>query len=531
MRGNFIKKTADLSLLGTILIAVLGLIAYIPGLSLLGSLRPQYIPMAPSTAIFFISLGGIFIADISKMRKWQGYLGITAASIVSVFGFLKFLEYSLGIRRSFEEIIIGETPKLGEIPIAIMSPATGCVFFLAGLAAIAYLLNGLNKQERKFFGHLAEISGCAVFTGGLVFILGYIYRAPLLYGAGRIVPMAITTAVAFSLLGIGQILTAGEKYFPLMLFSGSGTRAKLMRAFVPLISIAVLLTDIIHHFPSEYLISHPNPLIAAVIAVLFLIIAGFIAIRIGDTVSKSIGRAENERARLQMELIQSAKLASIGQLSSSLTHGLSSPLMGLLNLIESYRDKAQPGSREYEDFSVMLDGIQHMIKIVKDMGAFTRKSEGVYVEIHLNKVIESTLDFFRAQLFKNNIELTERYSKNLPKIKGDKNQLQQVILNMVTNASDAMPDGGRLTIVTRNSEDRANVIIEFIDTGVGIKEEYLDKIFNSFFTTKEPGKGVGLGLSIAKRIIAEHKGSIDVESNPGKGTKFTISLPAVKKGA
>jgi signal transduction histidine kinase len=125
-------------------------------------------------------------------------------------------------------------------------------------------------------------------------------------------------------------------------------------------------------------------------------------------------------------------------------------------------------------------------------------------------------------------QLIRDYANGLPKVRGDKTELQQVVLNMISNACDAMPDGGEFVIKTGFSKDEKKVIMEYSDSGRGIEKETLDRIFDPFFTTKEVGKGVGLGLSVSYGIIKNHKGEITVDSEYGKGTRFRIFLPALR---
>jgi len=238
----------------------------------------------------------------------------------------------------------------------------------------------------------------------------------------------------------------------------------------------------------------------------------------------------SERRKTQSQLIQAEKFSAIGQLGSGVAHELNSPLDGLLTMLRIRRDKASDD--EHNKLSIMVDAAEHMAKIIRDFGSFSGKSSGKFSKIDTKDVIESTLSFSGIHLLKHDIKITRDYDNNHLDILGDKSQLQQVVLNIFTNARDAMPHGGEFVIRTRNSENSGKVIMEFIDTGVGIKEEDLPRIFDTFFTTKEQGKGIGLGLSISYGIIKSHNGEILVESPPngqtGKGTKFTISLPALK---
>ena len=254
-----------------------------------------------------------------------------------------------------------------------------------------------------------------------------------------------------------------------------------------------------------------------------------------------------ERDKTQAQLIQADKFSTIGQLGSGVAHELNSPLDGLLTMLRIRKKRVIDDPGEYKKLSIMVDAAEQMAKIIRDFGSFSREATGDFTNIDISDVIESTLSFSDFHLMKHDIKTIKEYDDNLLAIRGEKGQLQQVVLNIITNASDAMPQGGELVIRTRNSESGDKVIIEFVDTGTGIKEGDLPKLFDPFFTTKERGKGIGLGLSISYGIVKSHSGEILAESlsgeclpydgqemgNPpkelaGNGTKITLSFPALK---
>ncbi len=241
--------------------------------------------------------------------------------------------------------------------------------------------------------------------------------------------------------------------------------------------------------------------------------------------SEELAQAYEALKRTQAQLVKSEKLSGIGQLAAGVAHELNSPLSGLLSLLKIYRKKTKEDSKQNQELLVMIQAAEYMSNIIKGLTSFARDSRGEFTELSLNVVLESTLIFTYHQLVQKKIEVIRDYAADLLTVNGDRSQLQQVVLNMITNACDAMPEGGKLVITTKNSEDENESIIEFIDNGMGIERENLPKIFDPFFTTKGPGKGVGLGLSISHGIIKEHNGEILVESQPGQGAKFTVILP------
>jgi two-component system NtrC family sensor kinase len=166
-------------------------------------------------------------------------------------------------------------------------------------------------------------------------------------------------------------------------------------------------------------------------------------------------------------------------------------------------------------------------EIVKNLLAFSRQSKIDIENNRIEEIIEKTLILISHDLKIKGIRLEKDIEANLPKVQCDFRQIQQVLLNLVSNASEAMTPNGTLTVTVRHSEQKGLLEVKVADTGCGIPHENLENIFEPFFTTKEEGKGVGLGLSIAYGIITGHKGSIEVESELGKGTTFTVYLPIV----
>lgn len=236
----------------------------------------------------------------------------------------------------------------------------------------------------------------------------------------------------------------------------------------------------------------------------------------------------DELKKSQDLLIQSEKLTAMGKMAGGLAHELTSPLAGLVPMLEFHKKREVEGSREYEEIDLMLKTALHMAKIVKDFSVFSRKSKSEFRALSLNEVIEDTLSFSAVRLKQKGIKIKKEFSAALPLVLGNKTELQQVVLNMITNALDAMDEGGSYLIATDVSEDGTKVIIFFTDDGAGIAEENLNKIFDPFFTTKKEGEGTGLGLSVSYGIIKNHNGEITVESELGKGTRFSVYLPAVK---
>jgi two-component system NtrC family sensor kinase len=215
----------------------------------------------------------------------------------------------------------------------------------------------------------------------------------------------------------------------------------------------------------------------------------------------------------------------MGKMASQLAHELNNPIYGIMNCLELLKDAVSEQHQRRKYLDLAYNECKRTSGLLIKMLKFFRPDEEKKVETNINKLLEETLLFYEKQFMNLNIRVKTEFQSDLPRIMGVESQLKQVFINMIINANTAMPSGGELRVASRLEPDNEAVAVEIQDTGVGIKAEHLDKIFDAFFTTKKEVKGVGLGLSVCYGFIREHGGRIDVESELGKGTKFTIYLP------
>jgi two-component system NtrC family sensor kinase len=234
----------------------------------------------------------------------------------------------------------------------------------------------------------------------------------------------------------------------------------------------------------------------------------------------------------QRKLLQGDRLASLGQLAASVAHEINNPLSGVLNLSMLMQriitDKGIPRGRVAEFRRYLAQVVQETARtgrIVSDLLAFSHRSRPLGTTADLNRVVTSTLEIAQHKLDAGRITVALDLADGLPNVQGDAARIQQVVMNLVINAADAMPAGGRLNFSTRVRPDGRTAVLEMRDTGVGIAPEHLPHIFDPFFTTKENGKGVGLGLAVAYGIVQAHGGEIDVSSVVGEGSTFRVILP------
>lgn len=234
------------------------------------------------------------------------------------------------------------------------------------------------------------------------------------------------------------------------------------------------------------------------------------------------------------KLLHQDKMASLGKLSASVVHEINNPVAGILNLTMLSQRIIEEGpvkERELSLFSKYLNLVEtetrRISRIVSNLLVFARQSKVEPKQINMNALIEQTL-FINANLVKlHGVKLMMELDDSLPPCHGSEDQLKQVFMNFISNATESMSttSGGLLTVTTEYHLESDSIIIRFGDTGTGIPKENITKIFDPFFTTKKKGKGVGLGLSVAYGIVKEHGGTIYVNSEPGKGAVFKITLP------
>ncbi len=244
-------------------------------------------------------------------------------------------------------------------------------------------------------------------------------------------------------------------------------------------------------------------------------------------------RTQQLRAAHQ-KLMQTDRLASLGQLAASVAHEINNPISGVLNLSmlmqRILKDDGIAAARvpEFRRYLALVSQETGRVgRIVSDLLAFSRRSKPQRSDADLNKLIRGTETLVAHKLKLNNVGAVLDLQDDLPTVFCDASQIQQVLVNLALNGAEAThaKGGGQLRITTRASEDRETVTLEVADNGEGIPEENLPKIFDPFFTTKPEGKGVGLGLAVLYGIIDAHRGEISVRSNVGQGTTFTITLP------
>lgn len=234
---------------------------------------------------------------------------------------------------------------------------------------------------------------------------------------------------------------------------------------------------------------------------------------------------ERQLRQIQKQLMHSEKLAAMGRLTSQIAHELNNPLYGIMNTLELLKTEIDKNNKRRKILEMSISETQRLSDLLRKMLSFSKPDQEDRRPLNINDVLEEILLLHEKQLTENSIRIQSSLSQKLAPVYASKSQLRQVFINMIANAMDAMAGGGNLQITTAANTNNIQVI--FADSGTGIRSDHLDKIFDAFFTTKDSVKGVGLGLSVCYGVINEHNGNISVQSRIGKGTVFTITLPAM----
>ena len=328
----------------------------------------------------------------------------------------------------------------------------------------------------------------------------------------------------------------GAIYVGLLQKPFAHTRTTIIVRFL-LLMIAATATSLVLIYLVTVVVMRP---IGRIIETSQKVIGGDVSARVGirppgemgalcqavDGMADAIAEREDRvKEALRHQVTRAEKLASIGRLAAGVAHEINNPLTGVLTFSHLMREKPNMDAQDREDLDLIIRETTRAADIVRGLLDFARERPVLMERLDLNEVVRRTVRLIANQKKFEKITIEELLQEGLPEVRGDMNQLQQVLLNLSLNACTAMPSGGTLTIHTAAVDERVTLRVR--DTGCGIKPELLDRIFEPFFTTQDVGKGTGLGLSVTHGIIEQHGGELEVQSREGEGSEFTIYLPAL----
>jgi signal transduction histidine kinase len=252
--------------------------------------------------------------------------------------------------------------------------------------------------------------------------------------------------------------------------------------------------------------------------------------KLNEELQRKIEQRTCELMEIKAQYLHAEKLSTIGRLSASIAHEFNNPLQGIMTILKGLRLRATMEDEDREILDVAINESERMKNLIRSLQDFSRPSSGEKVLVDVHASIDSLLLLFRSDFKQKRISTVLNYAEELPRVMAIPDQIKQILLNLFHNAMDAcwQSGGGLIEITTSHEEERITIAIK--DSGLGIKAEEIDHIFEPFYTTKSVvGKGIGLGLSVCQEIVRNHQGEIRVESRPGEGATFAVLLPVFQK--
>ncbi len=516
-----------------LLLGVLVLLGWLWKIELFTTFVSGRITMKPNTAIGFLFLGlALFLLTRhSTTRKTQLWCA-ASATVVILLGLVTLSEYLFHVDLGIDQLLFRDLVQM-RYP-GRMAHITAFNFCIAGLSV---LLLALSEKRASISQALAATTGLS----SIFAIIGYLYGVPVLYGSIEYTSMALHTGVGFLVGSLSVLFCRPDLGLMSVLtnpYPGGWLARKLLpvAAFVPAALGAVCIHSRL--FSSDVRLNIACLVVSQM--VLFMALVWVLAF--------VLNRAEGEKATAQEALArsekllqQSQKMEAIGLLAGGVAHDFNN----LLAVINGYSDLLLERSDLPESDRRSLEQIKQAggsaASLTRQLLMLSRQQVVEPVVLNINQTV-GNLDKMLRRLIKENIQFSFVLDPQLDRVKADPGQIEQIVLNLVVNARDAMPNGGTLRIQTKNVE-KSNpqagpgaspsrfVLLEVTDTGTGMDQQTQAHIFEPFFTTKAVGKGTGLGLATVYGIVKQSSGHIEVQSTPGRGSSFQIYLPAEAQGA
>jgi signal transduction histidine kinase/CheY-like chemotaxis protein len=500
-------------------------------LMMAGKFTDDYIPMAPSTALSCMLFALAIAAHVlfpSHRLAWT--LVALVALAVALWGALGILRLFDVVQFDIEDWLLGDRGRVGNAPQGRMSPFTAASCVLAGVALLLLVSD---------LGHGAKLTA-AVLTSVLAgfnlwVLMSYTRDRPIEIQQWIGIPVSISTAIAWLVLGIGLIAAEGPDHFLSKLFIGPSTRALLLRAFMPVALIAILVGSMLAY-----------PVLATLWALGAAVLFGVAISRIAEVVGDRIDRAELALNRTLEELRRARDAAEASnraktQFVANMSHELRTPLNAVIGYSEMLQEEAHEQGQEsfLPDLEKINAAGKHLLALINDILDLA-KIEAGKIELSLETfnvaaLVQDVIATIRPVVEKKSNSLHTRIADDVSTMYADTFRLKQCLLNLLSNAGKFTENGKvTLDIACEKAESRDWIVFRVSDTGIGMTKEQMAKIFKAFTqadlsTTRKFG-GTGLGLAISQTLCQMMGGRISVDSEPGKGSTFTMRIPAeVKK--
>ncbi len=521
-------------------LGVLTLVGRAEGMLVLaGQFFPGWNPMANSTALGFILLGASlwWLAQAPRSAWAQGF-GAFVAGLVLLWGLVYLLQSAHVVQGTPEEYLFRGAAATACDPTAnMMSPLTAANCCLAGLAFLL-LIGSPGPVARRVAGGLTAVMAFL----NLWVLFCYVEIDPWMLQNSIGIPVAFTTAIAWLFLGVGLIAAAGPRHFLVRPLLGLSTRALLLRSFLPATLLVVLIAGALHGSLVARVVGN-LPLLATLWTLVSGALVSALVLNAANRIGERIDRAERERSQA-LEAMRRARDEAEEhnrvktQFLANMSHELRTPLTVIIGYVELIRDTvAEAGQKDYlPDLEEIYGQSKHLLAMINDLLDMS-KIESDRVELYLEtfdlpQMIANVATVVRPLLEPNGNELVIQADPNLGTMHADVTRLRQCLFNLFSNACKFTEKGQiHFTVKRRTGPDQDWITFEVRDSGIGMTEAQVARLFRPFTqadasTTRKYG-GTGLGLAITRKLCQMMGGTIEVSSVPGKGSTFTVTLPAV----
>lgn len=508
------ERVASLSAAGAVLLGIAGLAGWGLRLPRLTRILPQYKAIAPSVAVALVILGVILLRQARGRRgSVERTLAAVVAALISLFGLLEIIGFFVGADLNREDALTGYLAQSLSIPFETMSPVAGALLFLVGAAMLVLLLQPAAGESHRSLGSAAGILGLASGSVASVFVLGYAYRTPLLYGS-RAIPIAATAALGSLLLSIGAVATAGPSHWPLRALAGVSARARLLRTFVPL-TVFVVIASFIVHDQADALGHLNHALLASMLGTASALTAGIVVSRVAQAIGESLDRAQLARQQAERALAQQERARA--ELAETLNVEISHRVKNNLTTAAGLLQMQVAGQSDPQVVGMLQDTIARLYafanvheQLVATLGA----------EIELLGALRKIADSIQSVFPRENVAVSVEGGEIACPAK-TATALCLVVNELMTNAIKHGAPGseGQLEVAVRLAREAGKLELSVWNSG------------NPVPAGLDPSKQRGMGLSLVQGLVGQYRGSFALQPDNGGSLAWVVLSEEVLWGS